>query len=177
MKRYSMIFLLIGLFLAPGFIAAVFYTHPQLLQQYFPTQTNKGELLAPPLKSIDLGENKKWHLVLWQPLGCNVSCKSETDRLARIRLALGRHLYDVDQWLLLGANAQALDPVYEQTLESQAIYLKKLSSTSDVNRLLEKDLGSESRIYLANPDHYFVLGYPVDAKAESIFHDLKKLIS
>ena len=103
--NYVVLLLLILLFALPGLTAYFFYFNPQWLGT---TTTNKGAFLNPPLLVPSLGGHSKWRLVLWSPVTCETSCLEHMDQLARVRLALGRRLYDVEASLLLGANAGAL---------------------------------------------------------------------
>ena len=89
LNRNSFVLLLLAiLFVAPGIVAYFVYTHPQWLGM---ATTNKGELIKSPQILDKLGSEKKWRLIVWSPEGCDATCIQQVDKLARIRLALGRH--------------------------------------------------------------------------------------
>ena len=101
-RNYIVLLLMLALFIAPGLSAYLFYNHLTWLGA---AKTNKGELLNPPILLTKLGMDAKWRLILWSPTGCAQECIQQLDKLARIRLALGRRLYQVDSLLLLSGDA------------------------------------------------------------------------
>ncbi|RMX20901.1 hypothetical protein EAS68_06180 [Legionella jordanis] len=170
-RNYLILFLLLLLFAAPGLIAYICYNHPQWLGS---TQTNKGELLTPPPKFLAISQNAKWRLIFWYPGDCSSECMMQLDKVARIRLALGRRLYQVEQWLILDEQAAALSPQFASTLKEQDIAVLRLNAKSKTEMAM---LESEAKIFIANPDDYLVLAYKANAKPDDIFHDLKHLLS
>ena len=172
--NYIVLLLLCLLFIAPGLSALLFYTHPSWLGE---ASTNRGTLLNPPvlltLQDATMARHK-WQLVLWSPNACKKSCIQQLDKLARIRLALGRRLYDVDARLLMGADTPFLSEKLVGALREQDIYVEKLS-TGEHERLfaLQKHIG----IFIANPDDYLVLAYQPTVKPDDIYRDIKQLLT
>ncbi len=91
-KQRFIILILAILFAAPGLLALVLFKHPQWLSL---STTNQGELLQPPVRLAKFAK-KHWHLVLWYPAECGQTCRALQDKLAAIRLALGRNFYEVN---------------------------------------------------------------------------------
>ena len=96
--------LLATVFLAPGLAAYIFYQHTDWLAA---AKTNKGELLNPPIPLSVLNQEPKWKFVLWNPGVCETTCQEELDKLARVRLALGRRLYQVQIDFLVNTDASS----------------------------------------------------------------------
>ena len=169
-RRKSFVLLLIALlFAAPGIAAYFFYKHPQWLGS---AKTNKGMLLNPPLLVSNVGT--KWQLLYWSSEPSDESCLTQMDRLARIRLALGRRLYEVETWLLLDTEVRDLPEQFVKTLHAHDVHVRMLTP-SERGQL--QTLGETSRIFIANPSHYLVLAYPPTALSDNIYHDLKQLLS
>lgn len=170
-NKYYVLLLLVLLFAAPGIAAYIVYQHPSWLSA---AKVNKGDLLTPPifLKAFD-GE-KKWRMVYWTPTTCATSCIKQLDTLARIRLALGRRLYQVDQWLILGENATQLSSEAKATLKELNFQVGHLSE-AQVNA--EATLFSQAKIFLADPDNYLILSYPSPANPDDVYKDLKLLLN
>ena len=164
------------MFLAPGISAYLFYTHPYWLGG---VTTNKGifldpPVLLPPLERQGSVASLKWRLVLWSPSACEASCIAQLDKLARIRLALGRRLYEVVPELLLGANAPPLSSAMVDALREQDIHSLKLAA-GDGERM--PVLKHQLQIFIANPDNYLVLAYQPMVKPDDIFNDIKQLLT
>lgn len=175
-KRKYMVLLILALFFAaPGISAYVFYHHPQWLGS---GKTNKGTLLNPPVLLTQLASQfskpeAKWALVLWSPRACEKNCIKQLDKLARIRLALGRHLYEVESILLLGADAPDLSEALVKVMKEQDIRVLKLREQVVDAPLLQQHLG----IFIANHDDYLVLAYQPKAKSKDIYHDIRQLLN
>lgn len=171
-RRNYFILLLLGLvFAAPGIAAYFFYMHPDWLGS---ATTNKGVFLEPPVLLTTLDSpDTKWRLVLWSPEACDASCIAQLDKLARIRLALGRHLYDVVPELLLGANAPPLSKKLIHALQEQDIHVLKLE-VGAVERT--PVLKNRLEIFIANPDNYLVLAYQPTVGPDDVFNDIKQLL-
>lgn len=166
-KKNAVLLALALLFAAPGLAAYLFFQHPQWLGS---STTNKGRLITPPLHLTLLGkEQNKWRLVLWNPQNCRTDCLKQVDKLARIRLALGRRLYNVEQWLLLGDKAHAFPQTLIAALQEQDIQFMQTNAATQ--------LGSAAQVYIISPENYVVLAYPLATKSANIFHDLKQLVT
>lgn len=178
--HYMVLWLLALVFIAPGVAAYFFYTHPQWLSH---ATTNKGTLLTPPvfisslkeasvINPSSLGRGPTWKLVVWSPTACNGECINQLDKLARIRLALGRRLYNVTQELLLGAKAPLPASKLRALLQERDIHIVRLQEKEQSPTLPHK-----ITIFIANPENYLVLAYQPTVKPDDIFHDMKHLLT
>lgn len=158
------------MFAAPAPIAYLFYKHPQWLG----SQTNKGELLKPAVSFAAIDNREKWHLLLWNPGVCESICSQQLDKLARVRLALGRRLYEVEQWLVINETDPALSPALMNALHEQDIHILRLNQAQ---REASPLLPGEGRVFIADPNNYLILSYGLTAKSEDMYHDLKQLLS
>lgn len=169
LQRHTLLFLFLGLvFAAPGIAAYWFYTHDTWLTQ---STTNQGTLLNPPLQLPLPLTPKKWHVVLWAGDGCDRACIAALDKIARVRLALGRRLYEVIPTLLLDATAPSLSPDLLSTLQAQEIQVLRWSESTPWP-LLDKN----SPLVLADPAYRAILIYPLSTPPDALFHDLKQLL-
>lgn len=168
-RHYRTFLLLVLIFAAPGLFAYFFYNHPDWLGS---TRTNKGHLITPPIKRPLLTDNKdQWRLVFWQPDGCDPTCLSQLDQLARVRLALGRRALQVKTMLLLGKHAHSLSDTQRALLKDQDILMTRLDEN-----LSDDNWPSQARIYIQNPDDFLILAYPKDVKPKDVYRDLKHLL-
>jgi hypothetical protein len=173
-KRYSkyyILVLLIVLFIAPGVAAYIFYQHPSWLGS---TRINKGTLLNPPILLNALEGKSKWRIIFWSPNDCGQTCMHQLDVLARIRLALGRKLYQVDQWLVLGDKASSLSEEQQVILKNIDFKVMKLSKMEEVS---QNPLFKRSKVYVADPENYLILKYAAEVNPEDVYKDLKLLLS
>lgn len=170
-SNYITLVLLALLFAAPGIAAYVFYLNPQWLGS---STTNQGQFVSPAVRVDFLANHQsRWNLVFVSPTACEKDCIEQVDRLARVRLALGRKLYSVQQSLVVGPDA-ILPESYKTRLADQDVRLFLLPKNLKNEILILKD---QPRVYIANPDGFLVLEFKPDAKSGSIFHDLKQLIN
>lgn len=170
-RHYITLLLLVFLFATPGLSAYFLYFHPQWLTA---ATTNKGQFLKPPVLLTELADDAKWRLVLWSPVACEKNCVKQWDTLARIRLALGRRLYDVDLSLLLGEAAGSLPAELANLKHTPGMSVVRLSA-SESQRL--SALYPQPELFIANPEHYLVLAYPMSAEPDDVFHDIKLLLA
>ncbi|ASQ45230.1 hypothetical protein clem_03360 [Legionella clemsonensis] len=170
LRKSFILILLMVVFAAPGITAYLFFSHPQWLGT---STTNRGKLLTPPVQFVEMNEKDKWHLILWNPTVCNKNCREQLDKLARIRLALGRHLYKVEQWLITDDKA-TLPGSLLNLLKKEDIQVRQLSLDEQKK---VKILQTKPQVFIANPASYLILTYALDAKPEAIFHDIKHLLS
>jgi hypothetical protein len=163
--NYFILLLLTLVFAAPGITAYLCYQHPKWLG----ASTNKGKLIVPPVLFPSLEEGKeKWRLILWNPHSCEDTCLQQLDKLARIRLALGRHWYDVEQWLVLQSGNQL-----SHSLPKQDIHVFSLAENAHAALSVLKD---QPEVFIANPKGQLILAYTMIADSADIYHDLKQLI-
>jgi len=159
------------LFAAPGLTAYLYYRNPQWLSA---NTTNKGQLLNPPVLLSEVEDGKqKWRFVLWYPQHCETQCLQEADKLARVRLALGRHLYEVDQWLLLHEDSLAMENTATQMLREHDIHVAHISENSLKNLSI---LADKPQVFIASPKGDLVLAYEENTNPKDIYHDIKRLL-
>ena len=168
--KYYILLLLIVLFAAPGITAYIFYQHPSWLGT---TRINKGVLLNPPIAFNSIGK-AKWHIIFWNPGTCDKSCFKQLDTLARIRLALGRKLYQVDQWLILGDKAPSLSHEQQSILKEMDFQVMQLSAAETQSK---GEVFSEAKVFLADPGNYLILSYLSQVNPEDVYKDLKLLLN
>lgn len=178
-RNYAILLVLVLIFIMPGLCAYFFYIHPDKLGA---ATTNKGELLEPPIllselkfskkietKAIAFPKHPKWHLLLWSPTACNEACFKRLDDLVRVRLALGRELYNVRIELVLGLGAPNISKDNSSRLHDQDVDVVRI--TKDTQRPSDNLM-----IFIANPDNYLVLAFQPSQNPDAIFHDIKHLL-
>lgn len=170
-RRFILLLLLCLMFAAPGLFAYYFYLHPNWLSS---NTTNKGTFIRPPILLDDVKAPQKWQLMVWSPITCNETCLAQADKLARIRLALGRRLYDLDISVLVNDNLATMTDATQKLLQEQGIQIIPLS-VNDIAKLTHAY--NQMSIFIANPTHYLVLHYDINAAPDDIFHDIKKLLT
>lgn len=172
-KHWSNYFILLTLailFATPGITAYLFYQHPGWLSA---PKVNHGTLMNPPVALSILDASSKWRLVYWNPGVCAQTCLKQIDKLARIRLALGRKLYLVEQRLIID-NLQDTTEAVKKTLKQRDFHVTHLSS-EDFTK--DTKLNPSEQIFIVNPDNYLVLSYKLEAKSDDIYKDLKLLLN
>lgn len=160
-------------FAAPGFLAIAFYLNPSWLSAL---PTNRGAFIQPPAQLNVFGDAEdKWRLTLWCPAGCeDTACLNTLDELARVRLALGRRLYQVDLWFLQGEKSKACTQADVQALASHDVHVKTLSTEQQADVPVLQD---EATVFMVDPEQYFVLQYASSQPSKDVFQDLKRLIN
>lgn len=161
--------LLFLLFILPGCLALLFYQHPQWLGGQ---TTNHGQFISPMIK-LDSLNQQKWHLLLISDQACDSQCLTQLDKLARLRLALGRLSRKVD--LRLMVTEKSLLP--NNTIRKQ---MEEIALASQVLSPIEKQLLIKRRyqrgVFIVDPHGYMILSYPLDMQQKPIYKDLKHLI-
>ena len=170
-SKYYILLLLALMFAAPGIVAYLFYQHPNWLGS---ATVNQGHLLNPPWLLNALDSQSKWRIVFWSPGVCDKVCFKHLELLARVRLALGRKLYYVDQWLILGDKAPLLSIKIKSKLKEQDFHVAQLSRV-DMGTMVA--LPEQATVYLANPDRFLILSYSSQAHPDDIYKDLKLLLN
>ncbi|MDI1352427.1 MAG: hypothetical protein PSV35_06605 [bacterium] len=169
-NKCYILLLLTLMFATPGIAAYLFYKHPNWLG----AKINKGTLLTPALQIQAIKNQSKWKLILWSPDVCEKECIKKLDMLARVRLALGRKLYQVDQWLILGESDTALTPPVKALLKQDDFHYAHFSLRE--TKLLQQ-LPESPRIFIADPDNYLILSYTPEVIPEDVYKDLKLLLN
>lgn len=168
-RNYLVLLLLATIFACPGIAAYMLYNHPHWLAA---APTNKGQLLSPPLLITNIKEPAKWRLIVWNPGNCDLVCRQQIDKLGRIRLALGRRLYDVDELLLISPETAELPAPLLTALKDQDVKLVRVDPA-----VHQPSLPDHPRVYIGNSTNYLVLAYELNTKPADIFHDLQQLLS
>lgn len=174
-RRHHILLVLLLIFLAPGIFAWYLFNHASWLGK---TTTNYGDFVRPYLvisslvqplaqKKMVLGVQPKWHLILWEPKACQTACSNLQDKLLRIRVALGRKYYEVDEVLLLG---EASLP------ESVKEGIDIISISSEEKAMLQKRF-NKRQIFIGDAKGRLVLAYPAQVNSEFIYRDLKHLLN
>jgi hypothetical protein len=178
LSRQSVQLLLLALvFIAPGLAAIYFYQHPQWLSQH---TTNKGKLLSQPIlirkltSQAGLTNTPQWHLVVWRATNCNDECLKSLDQLTQVRLALGRHYYEVSEVLLMPKGQTPLPMPLLAKLREKSIQVVDVEGTA-LNTLLRDS--EQQSIYIANPQGYIVLQFEAPLKVDNVYHDMKQLLT
>lgn len=171
-RYYIILLALLVLFITPGLSAYLFYFHPQWLS---PVTTNKGRLLNPALLVPELkSSDKKWQFVLWSPVACDALCLQQLDQLVRVRLALGRRLYDVNLVVLMPQTAPTLNASTAQLFKKYGLSERRLSINAINSPILEYN---KAHFFIANPDNYLILAYETTSQPDDLFHDMKLLLT
>jgi hypothetical protein len=170
-RKYLVPIILVLLFAAPGLAAIFFFQHPEWLSE---AKINRGALLNPPILLEKNKSDDKWVLLYWSPSDCDETCMKHLDKLARIRLALGRRLYNVDAKLLLGKSARPVSAAFKSRLKDQDIKVETFTETEEI---LVSKLPNQSSIYIENPKGFLVMTYPSDVIPKDIHHDLKRFLN
>lgn len=168
--KYYLLLLLALVFAAPGIAAYFFYQHPHILNA---AKTNKGLLLEQPIALSSLGNQAKWRMVFWQAGPCEQQCVQRLDLLARVRLALGRKLYQVQQWLMLDDPASLSEELKKQLKERDF----HVGSWSVDDRKKLDALPAAAFVFLVNPEQYLILTYPTSFNPDDLYKDLKHLLN
>ncbi|MDF1645998.1 MAG: hypothetical protein P1U61_03310 [Legionellaceae bacterium] len=172
-RNKKVLMALFFVFLAPGILAIIFYMNPSWLGGL---PTNKGLLVRPSeqLSCLDTSSEDKWHLTVWCPKGCDKACLHTLDDMARVRLALGRRLYQVDLWLLQGTEGVRCPQDIKQALKVEAVKSQVLSQQEQE---AVSHLQNQAKVFLVDPNKYLVLEYAATDQAADVFQDLKRLLN
>ena len=171
LKKYWSLLILTVLFVIPGIAAYVVYQNPSLLASQ---STNHGSFVKPPVKIIQLPGVKKWRLVYFNNGDCNEICMGSLDKLARIRLALGRRLYNVDSYLFLPKSAADINQEQQKVLDDVGIQMQKINPSK---QQYHQVFSQTSGYYIISPEKYVILAYSAASSADDIYTDLKKLVN
>ncbi len=169
--KYYILLLLAILFAAPGLAAYLFYQHPTWLSA---AKVNKGTLLNPPIELSSLNSQSKWQIIFWSPESCDQACLKQLDVLARVRLALGRKLYSVDQLLILGDNNSSMTDEVRKIVQERDFHPLQLT-VEDRTKL--EDLSPEAKVFIANPDNFLVMSYQSGVNPDDVYKDIKLLLN
>ena len=170
-KNYISLAALVVLFIIPGIVAYFAFQDPSAFGL---KPTNHGQFIKPPFLLSELKNNKKWRLVYFSRHDCTEECMGDLDKMARIRLALGRRLYNVDSYFFMPQSAEDLTEEQEKILQDVNISVLKFSvDGKEYQRVFDK----ERAFFIVSPENYLILSFAADTPSEDIFADLKKLVN
>jgi hypothetical protein len=161
-QNYGVLLCLALLFIAPGFAAYIYFTHPSWIMGQ---PTNRGVLLSPPERFLPLDKTSHWRLVFLSKGGCHQSCMQTLSGLAKLRLALGRRVYDIDLWLIMSDNAAPLSKEHALQLKDWSILAKQVPH-----------LKIAYPVGIVNPQGLLVMTYPEPIVLSDIDHDIRKFL-
>lgn len=124
----------------------------------------------PPLRFKALDMDSRWGIMLWNPGVCGKACLATVDRLSRVRLALGRQLYQVRVWVV-SDKPLTLEKALEKTWNTMQV------QTFSVLPSDRKALPQASAVFIADPAGYWILDYGQQGLSADVFDDMKKLLT
>lgn len=170
LKKYRSLLLLVFFFLLPLVAAYFIFSKPFILRKL--STTNYGQW-APEVKwQLHKEKVRPWQLVLWNDGACEQVCMQKLDQLARIRLAMGRKLYELDLVLVIPEGIVVSDAKRLQLKDNNIHY--QFLPREEVS-LWQKDFLKQP-IVLFTPEHQAILMYPTAFESKKMFHDLQVLI-
>ncbi len=165
---------------------------------YQGAQTNRGQLINPPLAFADLGARDaagapvdaayadgKWWLVYVLPPVCEQACRNRLFQMRQVRLATGRESDRVRQLVITTA---ALPADIDALLRAEFPDFQRLEAdAASADRVLAPAAGpagsAAGLLYLMDPMGWMMLSYPPEAdeaasivKGEDVLKDLRKLL-
>lgn len=171
LNRYFVVLVLVLMFAAPGLFAYLCYQNPQWLGA---SRINKGLLLEHPVALSTATSKDKWQIVFWSPEGCDQQCISQLDLLSRVRLALGRKLYQVDQWLVVNQQTPVLPDELQALLKRQDYHTGHFTAAEQQQL---SALPAKTNVFIVTPDNYVILGYQAPINPDDVYKDLKLLLN
>lgn len=171
-RNKGILALLAFMFALPGIAAYLIYTHTDWLRS---NTTNQGVFVQSSFQLPQSeGIERKWHIVLWSPQTCGHDCKELLNRMAKVRLALGRRFFDVELDILLGPDADDKMADLDGYLTGKQDKVIKLTNDEWQKR---PGLVSDTGAFIVNPDGFFLLYYANLKEPHAMFRDLKHLLS
>jgi hypothetical protein len=175
-RQTGILGLLAALFLAPGLAAFIFFKHPQWLGG---SGTNRGAFVEPVVEITSLTETQgdkrsgTWHMVIWRPNTCDANCLRVLEKVARIRIALGRHYYEIKQEMLFSSSVEAIQADVRDSIAKRDTAIHQVTPKEAA---YFSDHRFEGNIFIANPQGFLVLSYDEQVAPDDIYHDMKRLL-
>ena len=170
LKKYRSLLFLIVLFSLPMVAAYYIFSQPMLLRKL--STTNHGQWAPEVSWQLHKDKARPWQLVLWNDGPCEQVCMHKLDQLARIRLAMGRKLYELDLILVIPEGMVVSDAQRAQLKENNIYYqYLPLEEVSVWGKKFQKQ-----PIVLFSPQHQAILMYSTALEPKKMFHDLQVLI-
>jgi hypothetical protein len=169
-KKNITLYVLMGLFLLPVLAAHYIYRHADVLISK--RGTNYGEFVQSSINWRIADAARPWQLVYWVGSRCDERCLANLDKLSRMRLSMGRKLYNLDLALVFSAPAQASLKLQTQ-LRNQNILWGTLDAKEQ--QIWQNEF-QQTNIILFGTSHQAVLKYPKVFESKKMVHDLQLLI-
>lgn len=170
MKKKGIIWLLVLVFSLPMFVAYKLAQHPEWLGSI--NTTNYGQWVKNNVMWKAAVPNKRpWQLVYWVKDSCNKECLDSINQLAKIRLAMGRKLYQMNIWLMVPNHVQ-LSAKEIKNFQNQDI----LIAYADQKTQKQWSSFRDNPIVLFTPENKALLKYEANFNAKKMYHDLQLLI-
>lgn len=172
MRRWLTLGILVVIFALPGFLAIVYFKHPDWLAHLAPT--NKGDWVREGWQYPALADSgKTWTMVIVAPDGCDAVCEKTLDKVLRVRTALGRHWYDIAVSVLSLHGAEPQNPALQAALKAERVHWLTLDSSAWIGKAPPEQAG----VFLADKQGRLILRYPTTFKPAHLFADSKRLLS
>ena len=169
-KRKYIMWLLVFIFSLPMFIAYQLAQHPDWLGTA--NTTNYGVWVKPKVMWKNKALNERdWQLVYWHNGICDKACFNTLNQLAKIRLAMGRKLYQMTIWLMI-PNDVTLTSKEIKSLQEQDIQLAYADNAIQD----EWQLFASHPIVLFTPEKHALLMYESNPNSKKMYHDFQLLI-
>jgi hypothetical protein len=169
-KRRLTLICLIAVFMLPMLGAYFFKKHPSWLGAN--QTTNYGTWVKAKIIWSKRSNQRPWKLVYWHPNPCDDQCFATLNQLAKIRLAMGRKLYDLDIFLYTNEKNE----LKSQDLESMQKQDLSLAYANQQQGSIWKSAFSQESIVLVSPENQVLMMYPQDFIAKKMYNDLQRLI-
>jgi hypothetical protein len=169
-KKYIHIMILVLIFSLPMLAAFYLYQNPKWWRCF--STTNYGQWAPQFTWQFNEKKSRPWQLVYWYENTCSTDCLSRLDLLGRIRLAMGRKVYDLDIVLLQPQGSTSSEKIKQQ-LNEWNMYQQFIPADQV---LIWKKLFQDHPIVLFDPEHQALLMYPPNLDAKKAYHDLQVLV-
>lgn len=169
-KKYSSVLILVVIFSLPIWAAFYIFSKPMLLRKL--STTNYGQWAPVVHWQLNQPKARPWQLVLWNQGLCEQKCIHRLDELARVRLAMGRKVYNLDVVLVLPEGIHLSESLRSQLKDSNIEYQYLPSNAV----MTWNDFFQKHPVVLFSPEHTSILMYPRELEPKKLYHDLQVLI-
>lgn len=170
LKKYRSVLILVILFSLPIWAAFYIFSKPMLLRKL--STTNYGQWAPQVNWQLNKTKARPWQLILWNDGPCEQQCMQQLDQLARIRLAMGRKVYELSLVLVVPEGINFSDEQDAQLKDNNIDY-----QYLPREEVLAWNKNFQAKpIVLFSPEHVSILMYPMDLEPKKMFHDLQVLI-
>ncbi len=171
------------------FVSAIVVT--KFLPEWSPFGTaNNGELVSPiievsieDLVAIDgtvVDEHTlrgKWSMVMFSVGPCSTRCLERLEETGKMRVLLNKDVNRVQRILVFASEIDNDVPAVKLLRTNPDLKLMRASSTWRQHFTVNGETpGRSKRLFLVDPQGYFMMSYPSDTKLQHIHKDLKRLL-